>query len=251
MVITDEHNLRTLSCYRDYLASKVGAAKVDVWGDATRLNTYYLDRLAKEGALYSNFYAAIPLCTPARASYFTGMYPTFTGDSLKNHGAMDDNLKTFADILREERGYRTGYFGKWHLDGEEKPGWGDNGREFGFDENKYRFNRGHFKYIDEVNGKMRGYLYGELDQLDGPQKDHYTTDYLIDRGIEFMQRSVDKDEPFAMVISIPDPHGEYSMTFYLLFFLFLSSIMIRNLYHCCFSCFSKNIGTTTPPRSQQ
>ncbi len=213
---------------------------MDVWGDSTRLDTKHLDKLAEEGALYSNFYAATPLCTPARASYFTGMYPTFTGASLKNHGAMDDNLKTFAEILREERGYDTGFFGKWHLDGEPKPGWGDNGRDFGFNENKYRFNRGHFKYIDEVNGKMKGFLMGELDQLQGPQKDHYTTDYLIDRGIEFMKRSVQKDEPFAMVISIPDPHGTYG--FHSVLFNFVPSL-IFDLYRCRFKTLAFQVRT--------
>ncbi len=142
----------------------------------------------------------------------TGMYPASTGDSELNHGAMDTTLKTFAAILQEERGYHTGYFGKWHLDGDESPGWGDNGRKFGFDENKYRFNRGHFKFIDEVNGQMKGYEIDQNDLFDGRQSDHYTTDYLVDRGIEFMNRSVAKNEPFAMVISIPDPHGMCART---------------------------------------
>ncbi len=207
MVLTDEHNYRTLSCYRDYLASKIGADKADVWGDATRLDTPNIDKLAKQGALFSNFYTVAPLCTPSRASFMTGLYPSSTGGSELNHGEMDGTLKTFASVLQEERGYRTGYFGKWHLDGEEIPGWGANGRPFGFDNNKYRWNRGHFKYLDEVKGKMKGYDIDQVDLISGKQEEHYTTDYLVDRGIEFMKRAVENDKQFAMVISIPDPHG--------------------------------------------
>uniref|UniRef100_A0A7S3Q4M0 Sulfatase N-terminal domain-containing protein n=1 Tax=Chaetoceros debilis TaxID=122233 RepID=A0A7S3Q4M0_9STRA len=207
MILTDEHNFRTLSCYRDYLVSKVGRKSTDVWGDATRLDTPNIDTLASEGAMYTNFYTVAPLCTPSRASFMTGMYPAFTGDSALNHGAMDSNMKTFAEVLQEERGYRTGYFGKWHLDGEPSPGWGDNGRQFGFEENKYRFNRGHFKWIDEVEGNMAGYSIEDEWRFEGRESKHFTTDFLVDRGIEFIQRSVNKKEPFAMVLSIPDPHG--------------------------------------------
>ena len=214
MILTDEHNFRTISCYRDYLVSKLGRESIDVWGDATRLHTPHIDTLAAEGAMYTNFYTVAPLCTPSRASFMTGMYPAFTGGSALNHGAMDPNMKTFANVL-QERGYYTGYFGKWHLDGKHAPGWGDNnsdndndnGRTFGFDENKYRFNRGHFKWIDEVEGNMAGYSIEDEWRFEGRESKHFTTDFLVDRGIEFMQRSVNKKEPFAMVLSIPDPHG--------------------------------------------
>uniref|UniRef100_A0A7S3Q400 ShKT domain-containing protein n=1 Tax=Chaetoceros debilis TaxID=122233 RepID=A0A7S3Q400_9STRA len=206
MILTDEHNYRTLSSYRDYLASKVGSYSTDVWGDV-RLDTPNIDMLAKEGALYSNFYTVAPLCTPSRASFMTGMYPAFTGNSALNHGEMDQDMTTFAKILKDKKAYRTGYFGKWHLDGEHTPGWGHNGRMFGFEQNKYRFNRGHFKWIDKVDGNMVGYEIEDEWRFAGRQSEHFTTDYLIDRGIDFMKTSVNRNDPFAMVISIPDPHG--------------------------------------------
>jgi len=124
-----------------------------------------------------------------------------------NHGVMDEKMTTFAKVLKDEKSYRTAYFGKWHLDGDVTPGWGSNGRQFGFDENKYRFNRGHFKWIDEVNGNMAGYTIEDEWKFEGKQSENFTTDYLVDRGIEFMKSSIDTNEPFAMVLSIPDPHG--------------------------------------------
>ena len=121
MIITDEHNLKTLSCYRDYLLSKYNKEHVDVWGFNQYLYTPNIDSLARDGALFTNFYTASPVCTPSRASFMTGMYPAFTGDAKRNHGELDENLKTFASILRDERGYSTSFMGKWHLDGEIKP----------------------------------------------------------------------------------------------------------------------------------
>lgn len=121
MIITDEHNFRTLSCYRNYLLSKYPKSSVDVWGNNVYLETPNIDRLASEGAMYTNYYTVAPLCTPSRGSFMSGLYPPFNGETAFNHGAMDQNVKTFAEILREERGYRTGYIGKWHLDGELKP----------------------------------------------------------------------------------------------------------------------------------
>ena len=97
----------------------------------------------------------------------TGLYPPATGAS-GNHGRMNSDVITFADILRQTEGHYTGYvrfyypveqnntipylqpwtnlsfsfFGKFHLDGEVKPGWGSEpDRRFGFVESKYKYNR--------------------------------------------------------------------------------------------------------------
>eukprot|EP00551_Chaetoceros_affinis_P006558 CAMPEP_0203667654 /NCGR_PEP_ID=MMETSP0090-20130426/4458_1 /ASSEMBLY_ACC=CAM_ASM_001088 /TAXON_ID=426623 /ORGANISM="Chaetoceros affinis, Strain CCMP159" /LENGTH=108 /DNA_ID=CAMNT_0050531885 /DNA_START=6 /DNA_END=329 /DNA_ORIENTATION=+ len=95
-----------------------------VWGPNNIVETPYLDRLAGEGALFTNFHTTTPLCTPNRASFVSGLYPAFTGAD-RNHNAMTDDIVTFAQILKEQGDYDTGYFGKWHLNGQQKPGWGD------------------------------------------------------------------------------------------------------------------------------
>lgn len=100
--------------YRDYLLTKHSKEKVDVWGDV-HLNTPNIDSLATDGALFTNFYTVSPLCTPSRASFMTGLYPPFTGAADQNNGKLDTNIKTWADILRDERGYTTSYMGKFHL----------------------------------------------------------------------------------------------------------------------------------------
>jgi arylsulfatase A-like enzyme len=134
MILTDEHNIRTLGCYRDILRGE----QSHVWGENVEVLTPNIDRLASEGAIFSNFYTVAPLCTPSRASFMTGLYPPKTGGSRVNHGRMDDDMITFAQILRDQRGYDTGYFGKWHLNGDAKPGWGNDERKFGFTDTTYQ-----------------------------------------------------------------------------------------------------------------
>ena len=205
-IITDEHNFRTLGCYRRYMDS-IGNPDI-VWGDGNYVYTPNIDKLAAEGAMFSNFYAVTPLCTPSRASFMSGLHPAFTGESNNNHGSMDGDIPTFASVLRDQ-GYFTSYFGKWHLGGEAKPGWYDL-RDNGFTNTRFRYNRGHWKYFKasmdsydvqeyDINGE------GEFapDDLDT----HYATDFLFDRGIEDIQKALDADQNFAMVLSIADPHG--------------------------------------------
>ena len=75
IIMTDEHSIRTLGCYRNYLAD----SQKNLWGESLRIETPNIDRLAAEGALCLNFYSSAPVSTPARASFQTGLYPASTG----------------------------------------------------------------------------------------------------------------------------------------------------------------------------
>jgi len=216
MILTDEQNIRTLSTYRNYMVEKYGEDKVDVWGPDAKMSTPNIDSLANEGAMFTNFYTVAPVCTPSRASFMSGMYPHKTGAD-KNHGRMDGDITTFAQVLNDQ-GYKTSYLGKWHLDGTEFPGWASNvpewvsnGRSFGFDENKYRFNRGHWKYFREEGDSVVGYDFFQEELFNGNHEAHYSTDFLFDKGTEFIENSLKSGENFAVVLSIPDPHSPNSI----------------------------------------
>ena len=112
IICTDEHNFRTLGCYRELHADEQAYG----WGDSVAVETPHIDSLARDGVLCTSYYGTTPLCTPARASMMTGFFPHATGVPI-NHVSMDDHMTTFAEVLRRQ-GYKTGYFGKWHLDGE-------------------------------------------------------------------------------------------------------------------------------------
>jgi len=203
IIHTDEHNFRTLGCYRETLSDDQAL----VWGKEAVVETPHIDRLAQEGVLCTNWYATSPVCTPSRASMVTGLYPIATG-APNNHMPLNDDVITFAQILKEA-GYATSYVGKWHLDGDAKPGFAPE-RQFGFDDNRYMINRGHWKTLGEDEAGLiilddispEGWAVFDPDRAD---ETSFTTDFLTDRTLEIIER--DKEKPFAIMLSIPDPHG--------------------------------------------
>jgi len=83
--------------------------------------TPHLDRVAREGAQFRNFFAVTPLCSPSRANILTGL-------ETRHHGILDNTdrsprshqLPTFARILHAA-GYHTGFIGKWHMGNDPTP----------------------------------------------------------------------------------------------------------------------------------
>lgn len=202
IIQTDEHNFRTLGCYRKLLPDDQAC----IWGPRAKVDTPHIDSIAERGAICTRFYATSPVCTPSRAALMTGLYPQNTG-SITNDLPMLDSMETFAAALAAN-GYDTGYAGKWHLDGDAKPGWTPR-RKFGFEDNRYMFNRGHWKKLgeDENGPEVAAVNAGGQPNynLDGADDKSFTTDFLTDRAIEFVRRK--RDMPFCYMLSIPDPHG--------------------------------------------
>ncbi|MCX6326954.1 MAG: sulfatase [Bacteroidia bacterium] len=202
IIQTDEHNFRTLGCYRAQLSHE----QAFMWGDGNYVETPNIDYLAKSGVIFTKFYAATPVCSPSRGSLVSGMYPQYTGAPV-NDVPMNRNIVTFAEVL-SKAGYQNGFIGKWHLDGEDKPGW-EPVSKFGFEDNKYMYNRGHWKkLVESVDGPQVGSVNSNGDpiyDLNGADEKSFTTDFLTDRAIQFFKRNA--SVPFCLYLSYPDPHG--------------------------------------------
>ena len=202
VIQTDEHNFRTIGAYRAMLPYQ----QAYMWGAGNKVETPHLDWLAHHGAIADRAYATAPVCTPSRAAMMTGHYPQNTG-AIKNDLPMWDHMVTYGEVLRRQ-GYATGYAGKWHLDGPGKPQW-EPQRRFGWEDNRYMFNRGHWKNLTiEKDGPRVGALNnngGPDYALAGADEESFTTDFLTNRTIEFIREH--KDEAFAYHVCIPDPHG--------------------------------------------
>jgi arylsulfatase A-like enzyme len=200
----DELNFRTIGCYRDTLRPE----QAFMWGrePGAVCDTPHIDRLAGEGALCTKFYAATPVCSPSRASLISGQYPQNT-PVTNNNLHLGDEVVSFAELLKRS-GYATGYAGKWHLDGNGKPQW-EPARKFGFSDNRYMFNRGHWKQLEETaegpRVKARDARGGPSYDVRGADEESFATDWLSTKAIEFIDEH--KDEPFCYMLSIPDPHG--------------------------------------------
>ena len=203
IIHTDEHNFRTLGCYRDLMTED----QAFVWGSGVKVDTPHIDSLARDGAICDSYYSSSPVCSPSRASFVSGLYPIAT-DVYKNDIPLKEGLITFAEVLKNQ-GYVTSYLGKWHLGGEAKPGFAPE-HKFGFEDNRYMWNRGHWKklglkedgtpYVAARNNR------GEpASRVDGADEKSFTTDWLTDRTLEIIER--DQNHPFCIMVSIPDPHG--------------------------------------------
>ena len=156
------------------------------------VSTPNLDRLVREGLRCNRAYVANPVCGPSRASIMTGRL-------AHEHGVIANDLQ----LPRSERGfaesfaaagYRTHYVGKWHLDGEARPGFVPPGwRRHGF-ETFEGFNRGHWY------GRPRTFTNeGEL-----VHPEVFESTYQTDRAIEFVRES--RDHPFFCFLSWGPPH---------------------------------------------
>lgn len=219
IIHTDEHNFRTLGCYREVLPEKEAL----MWGKPT-VDTPYIDSIAKRGMVFDACYAASPSCSPSRASFITGLYPMDT-NVIENDLPIREEIETFATALGRA-GYATGYAGKWHLAGlheqviehmtakSGKPaeniysfpefyaGWVPQDQALGFADNRFMFDCWHGKKIvaDSEGGNPKLFHPREI----GDEKT-FMTDWLGDRTVEFIEQH--RDKPFCYMVSIPDPHG--------------------------------------------
>jgi N-acetylglucosamine-6-sulfatase len=83
------------------------------------IDTPHMDRVAREGARFLNAFATTPLCSPSRASFLTGQYARTNGIT-DNTARPSHTLATFPAEL-QRAGYRTGFFGKWHMGNDDSP----------------------------------------------------------------------------------------------------------------------------------
>ena len=97
-IITDQQRFDHLSCYNNKIV----------------LKTPNIDRIAKEGVKFTNFYCNNPICMPNRSTIYTGQYPSVHGVTTNGRN-LPQGTNTFVDILLESGAYYTASFGKIHL----------------------------------------------------------------------------------------------------------------------------------------
>lgn len=195
LIHTDQQSLWTLSCYASELVDEPNYGKVLV-------QTPHLDSLAQDGARLTNFFTNSAVCTPSRGCLFTGRYPHAHG-AYHNDLPMNRDEQTIARIL-QTHGYDTGYAGKWHLDGDAKPGFMSPDHAMGFADCTFMFNRGHWKKMEDTPDGPKANPY----QLIG-DNETYTTDWLATKTIDFICKA--RTNPFFYAVSIPDPHTPFTV----------------------------------------
>jgi arylsulfatase A-like enzyme len=162
------------------------------------VRTPNFDKLAAQGARFQRCYATNPVCTPNRSCIITGRFPHQTGMIHNNIMLPPENPCIAASFAAA--GYATHYIGKWHMDGEAKPGFVPPGwRRRGF-QTFEGFNRGHY-YPTGAN-----YFTNEGKVL---RPDVYEPQYQTDLAIQFMTRQKAAGKPFFCYLSWGPPHMPY------------------------------------------
>ncbi len=154
-------------------------------------DTPVIDRLARQGVKFTDFYAATPVCSSTRSTIQTGQYSARTGitDFIPGHWRpferlivpridhnLADGVKTPGDALKAA-GYATGYFGKWHLGNDaahqpDKHGYDVTERQLG-----------------------KAFRQSRKTQAAGPKR----IDLLTDAALWFMEEN--RERPFFLTVS--------------------------------------------------
>jgi len=178
-------------------ADDLGYGDLGCYGSTNR--TPNLDRMAAEGARFTQFYSANPVCSPSRAALLTGCYPTRVGVPRVlfpyDTAGLDLSEKTLADVLKGQ-GYRTMAIGKWHLG--HMPRYLPTSR--GFDE--------YFgiPYSNDMTPRplLHAVAGGKVEQLEEPATLATLTPRYTEQALRFIQRS--QGAPFFLYMPHTFPH---------------------------------------------
>lgn len=200
------------------LIDDFGYADCGAYG-AKDIRTPHIDRLAREGVKFTDFYANAPVCTPTRCGFMTGRWQQrvgfewamgFSAESFRRKGeewvpekdihalGLPTSIPTLPKMLKEA-GYATGAFGKWHLGYKDE----FNPTKHGFDE-----------YFGELLGHSDYYnhayydgTYALRDGLKPVKVEGYLTDLINGRAVEFVRKHA--KEPFFLYVPHLAVHCPY------------------------------------------
>jgi arylsulfatase A-like enzyme len=189
-ILGDQHRAQALSCFGN-----------------TQLATPNIDSLSDTP---TTGVAGCPLCSPFRGSMLTGAYPHCC---VPGHDvAMPDGRRTIGHVFGEN-GYRTAYFGKWHVDGDT---YREKGRRPAF-QTVVRERRGGFSTwlgYENNNSQYDSWIHGHEEcgnEVPHTKLEGYETDALTSLLTSFIagHRHGEGDVPFFAVLSVQPPHSPY------------------------------------------
>jgi len=181
-----------------------GANVVGCYG-RPEMRTPNIDRLAREGMRFDRAYTVQPVCGPGRSGLFTGTYP-HTNGSWGNDMPLGANIKTIGQRL-SDNGIKTGYIGKWHLDGTDYFGAGRAPE--GWDPDYWFDMR---CWLEQMSPEMRK-LSREMVTPEKMHEHGITEEFTYahqcsDRAVAFIEQH--RDDDFLLVVSYDEPHHPWT-----------------------------------------
>jgi arylsulfatase A len=188
IIFTDDQGYQDVGCF--------GSPKI---------KTPNLDRMAREGMKFTDFYVAQPVCGASRAALLTGCYPNRIGMlGAPSHRAMHgiSPKEMLIPELVKQKGYATAMYGKWHLGHrpESLP------PSHGFDDYfglPYSNDMWPFHPTAGRNYPPLPLIEGTKTIRTNPDQSQLTTWYT-ERGVKFIRKN--KDRPFFLYIAHNMPH---------------------------------------------
>jgi len=167
-IMSDDHAYQAISAY-----------------SAKLMQTPNIDRIAKEGAIFTRATVTNSICAPSRAVLLTGKH-SFINGKIDNMAAFDWEQDNFPKLL-QANGYQTAMIGKIHMDGIPQ----------GFDFSMVLPGQGHYYNPDFlINGET-------------VRKEGYVTDIITDTTLDWLQNTRETDKPFCVLYHHKAPHREW------------------------------------------
>jgi arylsulfatase A-like enzyme len=194
------------------------------FGAGQPIRTPQIDRLARQGLRFTQFYVNSPLCSPSRAALTTGLFPQRTGITSyidnraanRRRGIRDwlDPATFTAPRALQAAGYATGHFGKWHLGGGRDVADAPLISEYGFDASLTQFEGLGDRVLPLVpNGQggadklPLGVQSAELGRGDVQWRNRdEVTAAFVDRAVEFIRNAEAEGRPFYVNLWPDDVH---------------------------------------------
>ena len=188
-------------------ADDLGYGDVGIYGQK-KIPTPNIDRMAREGMMFTSFYAGSTVCSPSRASLLTGLttgHAPIRGNREvlpEGQSPLPQAAKTIATLLKVDAGYRTAAFGKWGLGfttSEGNPNWKGCEEFFG-----YICQRQAHDYFPD-------HLWHNQARVDYPENLSadvtYSAPLIHQKALEYI-KSADPKQPFFMYLPYTLPHGD-------------------------------------------
>ncbi len=174
--------------------------------------TPQLDKMAQEGARFTDQYCNAPVCAPSRASFLTGLNQGNASVRNNQFDKMLEDNHTVANLLKRA-GYNTALIGKWGLQGatNEKPNWPAHPLKRGFDYfyGYMRHADGHEHYPKEGLYRGKKEVWENYTNVADDLDKCYTTDLWTARAKQWIieQQATKPQQPFFMFLAYDAPHA--------------------------------------------
>jgi arylsulfatase A-like enzyme len=188
------------------LADDLGYGDLGIYG-ASDTRTPNLDRLAREGTRFTDFYANAAVCTPTRAAFITGRYQQRVGFE-RPMSTVGPTATAVLPVtgrsvprLMADAGYTTALIGKWHLG--FRPDAGPRAHGFGY---FWGYLAGYLDWWTHVRGDGQPDLWENETPTTHQGYFHHET---TRRAVRFIEQQQGRDTPFFLELSYGAPHWPF------------------------------------------